>query len=102
MKTKKNKLPEFSKMTYEEKAKFWDKHSFAEYWDEMKDVEIEVKLEHGKPIEETRVLQVNKDVKRKLDQVAKERGITISALARDLLIEKLRTVENCGYTVMIE
>ena len=92
MTTKKNKLPDFSKMTYEEEAKFWDTHSFADYWGELKDVEIKVKLEHAKPKEETLVLRVNKDVKRKLKQVAKERGVTISALARVLLIEKLRTV----------
>ncbi len=36
--TEPKKIPEFK--TYEEEAAFWDTHSFADYWDEMKPVNI--------------------------------------------------------------
>ena len=87
MKTKKNKIPKFK--SREEEAKFWDTHSFADYWDEFKPVDVFVEL--TKPKEETLVLRINKDVKKKLEQEAKSKGITISTLARILLTDKLRT-----------
>lgn len=88
MKTKNNKIPKFK--TIAEEAKFWDTHSFADYWDSFEDVDVVVEL--SKPKEETLVLRINKDVKKKLEQVAKDKGVTISTLARGLLTEKLRTV----------
>jgi hypothetical protein len=84
---KKNKIPEFKSVADE--AKFWDTHSFADYWNEFKDVDVVVEL--AKPKEETLVLRINKDIKKKLEQVAKSKGITTSTLARMLLTEKLRT-----------
>jgi len=83
----KNRIPKFKSI--EEEAKFWDTHSFADYWDEFKPVDIAIEL--SKPKEETLVLRVNKDIKKKLEQVAKNKGIAVSTLARILLTEKLRT-----------
>ena len=88
MKTKKSKIPTFKSIA--EEAEFWDTHSFTDYWDELKDVDLVVDL--AKPKEETLVLRVNKDVKNKLEKEAKNKGITISTLARILLTEKLRTI----------
>lgn len=85
---KKNKIPKFK--TDAEEAKFWDTHSFADYWDEFKDIDVVVEL--AKPKEETLVLRINKDIKKKLEQVAKSKGVTTSTLARILLTEKLQTV----------
>ena len=90
MKKNKNKLPDFSKMSRKEEAEFWDTHSFTDYWDELEDVDVVVEL--AKPKEETLVLRINKDVKEKLAQAAKNKGVTISTLARALLTEKLRTI----------
>jgi CopG antitoxin of type II toxin-antitoxin system len=42
MKKKTNKIPKFK--SKDEEAKFWDTHSFADYWDEFKPVDIIVKL----------------------------------------------------------
>jgi predicted HicB family RNase H-like nuclease len=84
---KKSKIPKFK--SKEEEVKFWDTHSFADYWDEFKAVDVMVEL--SKPKEETLVLRINKDVKKKLEQVAKSKGVTISTLARILLTDKLRT-----------
>ena len=88
MTMKKSKIPKFT--SREEEAKFWDIHSFADYWDEFEPVDVVVEL--SKPKEETLVLRVNKDVKKQLEQKAKDKGITISTLARILLTEKLRTI----------
>ena len=82
-----SKIPKFKSL--EEEANFWDAHSFADYWDEFKPVDVLVEL--AKPKEETLVLRVNKDIKKKLEQVAKAKGVTISTVARILLTEKLRT-----------
>jgi predicted HicB family RNase H-like nuclease len=90
MKKKTNKLPDFSKMTRAEEADWFDTHDMGDYWDELEPVDVVVEL--SKPKEETLVLRVNKDVKKKLEQKAKDRGITISTLARILLTEKLRTI----------
>jgi len=77
-------------MTREEEAAWFDTHDLGEYWDEMKPVDLVVEL--SRPKEETLVLRVNRDVKRKLEDVAKGRGVTTSTLARMLLTEKLRTI----------
>ena len=88
MTMKKSKIPKFKSI--EEEAEFWDTHSFADYWDEFKPVDLVVEL--SKPKEETLVLRLTKDVKNKLEQKAKDKGVTISTLARILLTEKLRTI----------
>ena len=36
---KKSKIPKFKSI--EEEAEFWDTHSFADYWDEFKPVDLE-------------------------------------------------------------
>ena len=86
--TMKSKIPKFKSI--EEEAEFWDTHSFADYWDKFKPVDLVVEL--SKPKEETLVLRVTKDVKNKLEEKAKDKGVTISTLARILLTEKLRTI----------
>ena len=81
-----HKIPKFK--NYEEEVNFWDTHSFADYWDELKDVDLVVEL--TKPREETLILRVQKNLKRKLAIIAKKRGINVSSLARIWLMEKLR------------
>ena len=48
MKKKKSKLPDFSKMTLEEEAEFWDTHSVADYWDELGPVGVHFGLKKPK------------------------------------------------------
>lgn len=86
MKKKRTKIPEFK--TLEEEAKFWDTHSFADYWDELEDVDIVVELE--KPRDETIVLRVQKQVKDKLDRFARSLGLNLSTLVRMWIMEKLQ------------
>lgn len=90
MKKKKiNKIPTFK--TIEEEAKFWDTHSFADYWSELKDVDLAVELH--KPKEETLVLRLQKNVKDRLERVAKQKGLNVSALARMWLMERLHAAQ---------
>jgi len=46
---KAKKLPDFSKMTLEEIARFWDEHDSADYWDQMEEARVEFK----EPLDET-------------------------------------------------
>ncbi len=85
----KKKLPDFNKMSYEEEANWWDSHDLGDYWGEFKDVEIVFDLH--KPKEETLVLRLQKGFKEKLEKVAREKGISVSSLARLWLMEKLHT-----------
>lgn len=89
MKMKKNKLPDFKKMTREEEAKFWDTHSFADYWGEFKDINLVVELE--KPKEETLIVRVNKNIKNKLTLAAKQKQVSVSKLARMWITERLHS-----------
>lgn len=88
MKKKKFKFPDFNKMSLEEEAKWWDTHDLGEFWDDLKDVDIVVDLQ--KPKEETLVVRLQKDIKSKLEIIAKSKGLNVSALARMWLVEKMQ------------
>lgn len=88
MKKKKNKLPDFNKMSYKEEAEWWDTHDLGDYWDEFKDVEIVFDLK--KPKEDTLVVRLQKDLKKRLSEIAHKKGLNTSTLARMWLIEKLQ------------
>src|SRR3989344_5123939 len=92
MKKKKFKFPDFDKMTYEEEAKCWDTHSFADFWDELEDVDIVFDLK--KPRDETLIVRLQKELKDRLERIARNRGLNISTLARMWLIEKLRQTQS--------
>lgn len=87
MKKKKSKIPKFK--TIAEEAKFWDTHSFADYWDDFEDVDIVVELH--KPKDEAIVLRLQKGLKSKLEKAARDKGINVSSLARMWLMEKLQS-----------
>ncbi|MFV1917417.1 MAG: CopG family antitoxin [Patescibacteria group bacterium] len=89
MKKKKSKIPEFKSV--KEEAKFWDTHSFADYWDELEDVDIVWEVD--KPRDETLVLRVQKNFKENLKRAARKKGLNVSTLARMWLMEKLQTTK---------
>lgn len=89
MKKKKLRFPNFDKMTYEEEAKWWDTHDITDFEGETEDVEIVFDL--YKPKEDTLVVRLQKDTKKKLEHVAKKKGLNTSALARIWLMEKLHS-----------
>lgn len=86
-KRKADKIPNFK--SYKEEAEFWDTHSLADYWDKWKDVDIVFDLD--KPRDETLVVRLQKDLKEKLEKIARSRGLNLSTLARMWLIEKLHS-----------
>lgn len=81
------KIPAFN--SYEEEANFWDTHSVIDFEDETENVDIVFELD--KPKEESLILRVQKDLKKKLIKVAKKKGVTISTLSRIWLTEKLQS-----------
>mgnify|MGYP001597357627 CR=1 FL=1 len=88
MKKKEKKLPDFDKMSLAEEAKWWDIHDLGDYWSELKDVDIVFDL--NKPRTETLVVRLQKDFKKRLEIIAKNRGLNVSALARMWILEKLQ------------
>ena len=84
-KNKRNRIPKFK--TIAEEARFWDTHDFTEFWDELEDVDIVFEL--NKPRTESLVLRVQKDIKERLQKVARSKGLNVSTLARMWLMEKL-------------
>lgn len=90
-KKKKFKFPDFDKMSYEEEAKWWDTHDLGDFWDELEDVEIVYDPKRTR--DETLVVRLQKELKDRLEKVAKSRGLNISTLARMWLLEKLREAQ---------
>jgi len=72
------KVPAFHSL--EEEADFWDTHNIIDY-------EL---LDQYKPKQESLILRVQKDMKRKLEKAAKKKGVSVSVLSRIWLAEKLR------------
>lgn len=88
MRKKKSRIPNFK--SYEEEANFWDTHDITDFEDETEDVEIIFALD--KPKEETLILRLQKNLKDKLEKLAKRRGVSLSTLARILLSERLQSI----------
>lgn len=85
---KKNlKIPRFN--TYQEEVDFWDKHNVTDFDQETKDIKIVFELD--KPRDETLILRLQKEIKQKLERVARSKGLNVSALARMWLMEKLQS-----------
>lgn len=84
----KNKLPDFTKMSYKEEAEWWDTHDLGDYWNEFRDVEIIFDLD--KPRDEAVVVRLQKGFKDRLKMIAKTKGLNISALIRMWLLEKFQ------------
>lgn len=84
----KSRIPKFKSL--EEEARFWDTHDITDFEDETENVEIIFDLK--KPRDETIVVRLQKQLKERMEKIAKSRGLNISTLARMWFIEKLRTI----------
>ena len=69
----------------EEAAEFWDSHSLADYWDETKEVQIEVRASRKQ-----RVALASELAKRVAD-VAKREGVSVETLVNLWVAERLQT-----------
>lgn len=83
----KSRIPDFKNL--EEEARFWETHPVTDFVNETEDVDIVFELD--KPKEESLVLRVQKNMKKKLAAVAEKKGVTVSTLSRIWLTEKLRS-----------
>lgn len=84
---KKSRIPIFKNL--EEEARFWDTHSITDFEDEFEDVDLVIDLQ--RPKNETLILRLQKEIKGKLEYVAKRKGLSVSSLVRIWLMEKLQT-----------
>ena len=84
---KRSRLPNFDKMSYKEEAKWWDSHDLGDYWDEFENVDIVVALK--KPRDKTLVVRLQDEFKKRLEKIARSKGLNVSTLARMWLMEKL-------------
>ena len=69
----------------EEEAEFWDTHDIADYWHELKPVELKFSedLAHGV------VVRFESDTLTKVYDTAREQGITMDALIQKWVVERL-------------
>lgn len=73
------KIPEFK--TEEEERAFWERHSIANYWDDLRESEDRFSRPRLKPV----TLKLDPLVLKKLKMIARKRGIPYSAYIRYLL-----------------
>jgi hypothetical protein len=79
------------KMTsYEEMAEFWDTHSLADYWDQTEPAEFEISPDARRRY----LVAVDPDVLRRVQRVARTRGLSTESLVNLLLEQRLREVES--------
>jgi hypothetical protein len=84
-KSKDNKLTGISKAdTVEEIAEFWDSHSLADYWDQGREVEFEVRAEHRRRI------TLDPEIYGRVEFQARTRGISPETLINLWVVEKLQ------------
>ncbi len=79
------RIPKFE--SREEEAKFWDTHSFAEYWDEFKPV----KVRFAKNLSEVLPIRFDSETLEKLRERAHKKGIGPTTLVRMWVMERLES-----------
>jgi len=70
--------------SYEDAAEFWDSHDTTDYPDAFRTVEVESEF-RGRRYE----VELEEEVIRKLRAQARQKGMTVSQLASDMLREHL-------------
>lgn len=85
---KKDPVP--TNVSREELARFWDTHSFADYWDELKPAQIAFKLEKKeRPV----TVRFDRHTLTQLTQAAREKGMATTTLIRMWVLERLKTAQ---------
>ena len=70
--------------TTEEIAEFWDTHSLADYWDETREVEFEVRAQRRRRV------TLDPEIYEQLEAQARTRGLLPETLANLWLAERLQ------------
>ena len=81
---KKTKIPTFK--TLEEEAKFWDTHTAADFWDEMKPV----KMKFVRPKSQGITVRFGEDTLSSIRHVANKKGVGPTTLIRMWIMERLQ------------
>ena len=84
----KDPIPKFA--TREEEAEFWDTHDFADYWDELRPVNME-----GSP-NLTSLFQIPLDGESitRICQYANANGVDAATLVRTWILERLQEISS--------
>ncbi len=69
--------------TIEEIAEFWDTHSLADYWDQTREVDVEVLAQRRRRV------VIDPEVYERLAQLARKRGLHPETLINMWLAERL-------------
>lgn len=84
----KNLIPKFKSI--KEEADFWDKNDVTDFIPKMK--EVKVKFEPKILKEENIVIRVQPRMKKRLEVMAENEGLTLSTMLRMWFVERLRMV----------
>lgn len=82
-------VPNFKSLTDE--AVFWDTHSLTDYFDFSKPLNMRFEFV-GAEKEETLTFRLQKKLKKQLEKIANNLGLSVSSLIRMWTIEKLSSV----------
>jgi uncharacterized protein (DUF4415 family) len=85
--SQKKQSPDFDRMSDEEFAAFWETHSFADYWEEFEHVKEPVFVRQPKKVV---ALRLEREVVDLLEILAREKGLSYTALIRMWIFEQLR------------
>ncbi len=80
---KMKKIPEFK--TEKEEIKFWEKHSIADYWDELEEGKDIFKRPKLTPV----TLKFDPLVLEKIKMLARKRGVSYNAYIRYLIVKSV-------------
>ena len=84
----KNKMviPKFKNI--KEEASFWDKNDITDFLPKMKEVKVKYSPKILK--EENIVIRIQPEMKKRLEMVAENKGLTLSVMLRMWFVERLR------------
>lgn len=80
----KSRIPDFK--SYEEEARWWETHSLADYQDEFETV----KVRFAKNLSEGITIRFDKPTLNKLRDIARDKGLGPTTLARMWILEHLK------------
>ncbi len=81
----KAKKPVSEFKTSQEEAEFWDTHSFADYWDDFKPVQVHL-AKKERPV----TVRFDRNTLTQLTQAAREKGMATTTLIRMWVMERLK------------
>jgi predicted DNA binding CopG/RHH family protein len=76
--------------SYEEVANFWDTHSLADYWDQTEAADFEL----APSARQRYVVSLDIELLRRVQKMARSRGISTESLVNLLLEQRIRELES--------